>query len=110
MHVQTTPVGKNASKKNSTTITKRNISNSNICFRVKTLCPKTKNKTVSDFNFTVEDFTNLFESLLLNKKEKKFKCWENKVKKCKKQYCVCCKCCKEEQSSVLIPPIPSKSS
>ena len=107
MHVQTTPDGTNASKKNSTTITKRNNSNPNICFRVKTLCPKAKNKAVSDCKFKVENFTDLFESLLQNKTKKKIKCWEDKVKKSKKQYRVCCKV---EEPSVGISTIPPKCS
>jgi hypothetical protein len=68
MHVQTTAAGKNASKKKHTNC---NYSNSSVCFRVKIVCPKTKNRTVNDdCNFTVTDFKNLFEKLLQDKTQK----------------------------------------
>jgi len=87
MHVQTTPVDKNACTKNSTKNKLRFNSRTNICFRVKTLCPEDKNDCI----FTVEDFTNLFKSLLQNKTEKNFNCREDILMKCKKNYYICCK-------------------
>jgi hypothetical protein len=45
---------------------------------------------VNDCNFTVQDFTNLFESLLRKKKNKIFTCSKENVK-CLKDFCVCCK-------------------
>jgi hypothetical protein len=90
MHVQTTPVGKKASKKNSTTNTKPKRSNSNICLRVKGLCPEAKDNNVNDCISTVEDFTNFFQSLLQNKTRRNFKCREDEEMKCKEMYCVYC--------------------
>ena len=102
MHVQSTPVGKEAPKKKPATLTKSNNSASTIRIRVVPDYPESqiKQKTEKEYCEFTSEVCRKLSKVLRKDKTKQVEC-QNKSKEC---YCACCYEKRLSRKSPTIPP------